>query len=109
MLVPCYVAATMKALVADDDSTVRRFIELVLRDLGFEVTVAADGGDAQTHLFAQQPDLLIVELGLPALGGQLLIQMLKTVRRDCKVIATSGMVESAKVAAGEAGADMFLA
>ena len=97
-----------KALVAEDNATVRVLVETIVRDLGFDVTTVSGGAEAQSRLFVERPDLFIVDLLLPTVSGQLLIRTLKAIKRDARIIAISGMDGDAQVDALKAGADVFL-
>src|SRR5207253_4987604 len=80
-----------KALVAEDNATVRLLVESVVHSFGFEVTAVSDGAQAQSRIFAERPDLLVLDVLLPTVGGQVLIGTLKAIKRDAKVIAVSGV------------------
>ena len=97
-----------KALVAEDNPTVRVFVETIVQDLGFDVSTVSGGAQARSLLFVEQPDLFIVDMLLPTVGGQLLIRTLKALKRDARIIAISGMDGDAQVDALKAGADVFL-
>jgi DNA-binding response OmpR family regulator len=98
-----------RALIAEDNALIARALETVLRNLGFEVTVVADGEAARQLMFVEPPDLLIADLGLPSVGGSSLIRWLKAMSPDATVVAISGFDESARAMAMAAGADAFLA
>lgn len=56
-------------LVVDDDRNLRKTIQWVLEEEGFSVQAAADGQEAMEHVIAQQPALIILDMGLPLLDG----------------------------------------
>ncbi|HZS24174.1 MAG TPA: response regulator transcription factor [Gaiellaceae bacterium] len=56
-------------LVVDDDASIRRMLERTLAAEGYRVELAADGGAALAAIERSVPDLLILDLGLPGLGG----------------------------------------
>ncbi|MBP7691112.1 MAG: response regulator [Anaerolineales bacterium] len=64
-------------LIADDDASVRRLIELVLRKDGYRLTMAANGWQALELLQTETPDLLISDLNMPDLDGFQLLTALK--------------------------------
>ena len=51
-------------LIVEEDTAVREFLELILRDAGYEVLVAASPSEARALLAAQPVDLLLVDLGV---------------------------------------------
>lgn len=66
-----------RILIADDDASVRRLIELVLRKDGYRLTFAADGLQALEHLQSQTPDLVICDLHMPEVDGFQLLAALQ--------------------------------
>jgi chemosensory pili system protein ChpA (sensor histidine kinase/response regulator) len=64
-------------LIADDDASVRRLIELVLRKDGYRLTLAANGLNALERLQSETPDLVICDLNMPDLDGFQLIAALQ--------------------------------
>jgi CheY-like chemotaxis protein len=66
-----------RILIADDDASIRRLIELVLRKDGYRLTFVANGLRALEHLQAETPDLVICDLNMPDLDGFQLLAALK--------------------------------
>ena len=64
-------------LVADDEEDVRFLISRLLGDVGFEVHLAQDGLEALERIEATHPDLMILDLMMPALDGWGVLQRLK--------------------------------
>jgi DNA-binding response OmpR family regulator len=58
-----------KVLIVDDDPTFRRIAQTAIVKAGFEVLIAADAMGALMQAKNQKPDLIILDLGLPAGGG----------------------------------------
>ncbi len=70
-------AAKARVLVVDDDRSIRRSMEKFLGDLGYAVSTAADGEAGLAALDATQPDVVLLDLGLPVLDG---LEFLERVR-----------------------------
>ncbi len=68
-----------RLLIADDDASVRRLIELVLRREGYHLTMVSNGLRALEHLQAQTTDLVVCDLHMPELDGFQLLSALKAV------------------------------
>jgi CheY-like chemotaxis protein len=66
-----------KILLADDDASMRRFLEIVLGRLDYDVTVAEDGLSAMQLAFAGDFDLVVADAVMPHLTGYDLCRMLK--------------------------------
>lgn len=56
-------------LVVEDDPALRRMFRVALTFGGFRVQEAADGMEAIRRIDSDQPDLVVLDLGLPALDG----------------------------------------
>ena len=56
-------------LVADDDEDIRVLLTLELRRAGYQVVAAANGEEALTLAAKHDPDLLLLDVSMPALGG----------------------------------------
>jgi DNA-binding response OmpR family regulator len=59
----------MTAVVADDERVIRELLAEYLVQRGFEVTTAADGLEALYHVKRLVPDLVVLDLMMPRLGG----------------------------------------
>ena len=64
-------------LVADDEEDVRFLLSRLLGDVGYEVHLASDGLEALERIDAVRPDLLILDLMMPALDGWGVLEKLK--------------------------------
>ena len=58
-----------KVLVVDDDAFIRRPLELILREEGFEPFTAVDGNDCMVKLGEDRPDLIILDVMMPNKDG----------------------------------------
>jgi len=95
-------------LVVDDEEPIRRFLRPVLVNQGFEVVEAAAGEEALAWAAARPPQLVVLDLGLPDIGGLAVLERLRT-RFGMPVIILSAMGgEADKIAAFDAGADDYL-
>ncbi|SJM93888.1 sigma-54-dependent transcriptional regulator [Crenothrix polyspora] len=96
-------------LVADDEKNGRRLLEILLSQLGFQVSTAADGAEALDIIRKTSIDLLITDLSMPKMDGLALLAALRAEKYDLPVIIVTayGTVESA-VAAMKLGAFDFI-
>ncbi len=70
--------ANKKILVVDDDPDVRQGIQVRLKANGYDTFFAADALSCVTEARKQSPDLIILDLGLPAGDGFVVMERLKT-------------------------------
>jgi two-component system response regulator MprA len=59
----------MRILVVDDDRAVRQSLRRSLIFNGYEVNVAADGEEALERVTRQSPDLILLDVMMPRMGG----------------------------------------
>ncbi len=101
-------AAPLKVLVIDDEPPIRKLLRMGLGTQGYEI-LEAGNGKAALELLAQQPALIILDLGLPDMAGH---DLLRTIRaRDEQVpivVLSSRDDEAGKVQALDLGADDYL-
>ena len=58
-----------RILIAEDDSSIVISLEFLLKGAGYEVTVARDGSEALNQITALRPDLVVLDVMLPAVNG----------------------------------------
>jgi CheY-like chemotaxis protein len=66
-----------KLLLADDSVTIRKVVELTFADEGIDVTTVADGETAMMKFIEIQPDVVLVDVGLPGTNGYKICEMIK--------------------------------
>lgn len=98
-----------RLLVVEDDSTTRRLLQQVLQQAGFEVVAASDASSALTLLQQQGlPHLILLDLGLPGMGGFELSERIKRMG-DVPIIILSGNdEEESKIYGIEQYADDYI-
>jgi two-component system, OmpR family, response regulator len=97
-----------RILVVDDEPQIRRFLKTTLEVHGYEVALAETGRAALEHVTVWRPDVILLDLGLPEIGG---LEVCRRVREwsDVPIIVLSVRDrEEDKVAALNLGADDYL-
>jgi CheY-like chemotaxis protein len=77
-------------LIVDDDETGRRIIAEVLDAAGYEVVQAANGREALELLAKRPTDLLLTEIVMPEREGLQLIQEVRKLHPETRIVAMSG-------------------
>lgn len=100
----------MKILLIDDSRVLRMVHEKARTRAGFDVTCATDGEEGLRVARDQEPDLILLDLMLPKVGGQ---DVLRTLKCDVRtkhipVIVISGLSRSNAAKLIEQGAIEFL-
>jgi DNA-binding response OmpR family regulator len=68
-----------KILVVEDDQDIRNLLHLQLTSAGFETAFARDGATALIVARKEQPDLIVLDLGLPAGGGLVVMDRMRSI------------------------------
>jgi two-component system KDP operon response regulator KdpE len=101
-------AGAAHVLVVDDEAAIRRALEVNLVARGYRVTAVADGEEALTVAARVHPDLVVVDLGLPGIGGREVIEGLRGWTAVPIIVLSARDAEPEKVAALDAGADDYV-
>jgi DNA-binding NtrC family response regulator len=80
-----------RILVVDDESDIRRLLQEILTEEGYEVEVAADAGQARAARARQTPDLVLLDIWMPDTDGITLLREWSNEASDsCPVVMMSG-------------------
>lgn len=95
-------------LVVEDDKPVRNLISLTLETQGYRYKTAGTGSEAILELLSYQPDLMILDLGLPDMDGVEIIRKTRTWSNMPIIIVSARSEDTDKITALDAGADDYL-
>ena len=97
-----------RVLVVDDDPQMLRAVSNALRAREYAVLTANDGESALDLLAGDEVDLILLDLGLPGLGGHDVIERLRSWSQTPIIVLSVRDANDEKVAALDAGADDYL-
>jgi two-component system, OmpR family, KDP operon response regulator KdpE len=101
-------AAPLKILVIDDEPPIRKLLRMGLSTQGYKV-LEAPTGKASLELLTQNPDLIILDLGLPDIQGHELLRKIRTQNERVPIVVLSSRGDEAgKVQALDLGADDYV-
>ena len=104
----CYLPAVSRILVVDDESDIRLLVRTLLERAGHEVHEATDGNDALRVFYAQQPELVILDVSMPGLDGIATLQRIRDLSDVPVVMLTARADELDKVRGLRTGADDYV-
>jgi two-component system KDP operon response regulator KdpE len=95
-------------LIVEDEASVRRSLRAILVDQGFRVVEAGCAGEGIQRAREFNPDLLLLDLGLPDRDGLAVVAALRTWSHAPVIVLSARGQEDDKVSALDAGADDYL-
>lgn len=99
------------ALIADDSSTIRKFVGFALKSMGIRVVTASDGMDALEKLTSENFDIIITDLNMPHVDGYELITSIREIKHYKEIpiiILSSEAGEEDKFKGLSAGANSYM-
>jgi len=66
-----------KILVVDDEDDILHFLELVLREKGYDVSTASGGHEALTKAQLEHPHLILLDIMMPQMDGWEVLKLLR--------------------------------
>lgn len=95
-------------LLVDDEETLLRTLSMNLRARGYDVLTAADGETALETLRGDQPDVMILDLGLPGISGVEVLRQLRQWSTVPVIVLSARHGSQDKVEALDVGADDYV-
>jgi two-component system KDP operon response regulator KdpE len=95
-------------LVIEDERQIRRFLGPTLASNGYRMLEADTGAEGLTEAAAWQPDIVILDLGLPDMDGLQVLRRLREWSAVPVIVLSARGQEADKVAALDAGADDYV-
>ena len=95
-------------LVVEDDAPVRNLITTTLKTHEYRYLTATTGETAIMEASCHNPDIILLDLGLPDMDGVEVIQRIRTWSNLPIIVISARSEDSDKIAALDAGADDYL-
>jgi two-component system, OmpR family, KDP operon response regulator KdpE len=95
-------------VLIEDEAQIRRFLRATLTDQGYRLFEATTGTDGLVEVASRQPDMVIVDLGLPDIDGLDVIRRLREWSTVPVIVLSARGQERDKVTALDAGADDYV-
>jgi two-component system KDP operon response regulator KdpE len=98
----------IRILIADNEQSIRRFLQIALAAQGYIIFEATTGQEAINTVVNHRPDLVILETALPDLDGVAVMGLLRKWTQLPIIILSTNHQEQKKISALDAGADDYL-
>ena len=97
-----------KILVLEDEAGIRSFVVINLRRSGYEPIEAATGEEALLEASSHNPDIILLDLGLPDMDGVEVITRIRAWSSAPIIVISARSGDADKIGALDAGADDYL-
>jgi two-component system KDP operon response regulator KdpE len=97
-----------RILVVDDEPQLRRVMRTALTSNGYEVLDARSGEEALHIVRAESPDLILLDMNMPGMGGLAACAAIRAISDAGIIILSVRGSEQDKIAALDAGADDYM-
>jgi two-component system KDP operon response regulator KdpE len=97
-----------KVLVVDDEAQIRRALRAILSTRGYRTIFASDGGEGLELAIDENPDLVILDLAMPGIGGLEVCRELRTWSAAPILVLSVRGSDADKIAALDLGADDYV-
>jgi two-component system, OmpR family, KDP operon response regulator KdpE len=97
-----------RLLLVDDEVSIQRAVEPLLRSRGYQVDVAGTGAQALKMFAERSPDLIVLDLGLPDIEGTEVCRRVRASSKVPIVVLSARGAEADKVNALDLGADDYV-
>ena len=98
----------LQILVVEDDAPVRNLITTTLKAHDYRFVVAVNGMDAVMEAASHNPDIILLDLGLPDIDGVEVIRRVRSWSHMPIIVISARSEDSDKIEALDAGADDYL-
>lgn len=95
-------------LIVDDEPQIRKFLRIALAAQGYKVLEAETGGQGLEQAALGRPDLIVLDLGLPDMDGQVVLAQLREWTQVPVLVLSVRASEAQKVQALDAGANDYV-
>ena len=95
-------------LIVEDDKTIQNFLKVTLKTQNYNYIIAETGLSGLSLFYANRPDLVLLDLGLPDIEG---IEVLKQIRQNSSIpiiVVSARSSETEKVMARDYGSDDYV-
>ena len=97
-----------KILIVEDDTGIQKFLKTTLNANNYDVIQTETGRDALAMIYSHCPDCILLDLGLPDLDGNTIIETVRSWAKTPIIVISARSTETDKATALDLGADDYL-
>lgn len=100
--------SNIKILIIEDDNRIANFMSMALKAKGYQYLVSRNGNMGILSFCTENPDIILLDLGLPDIDGVEIIREIRKVSQIPIIIVSAREQESDKIIALDAGANDYV-
>lgn len=97
-----------KIMIVEDDTTISRELKNLLNNAGYEAEILADFQNSKEIILESNSDLILLDINIPELNGELLLKELRATSNIPVIMVTSRVSEADEVLSMSYGADDYI-
>lgn len=102
------MAHKFTVLIIEDEKNIQMFVGKVLKKHDYKVLCADNGNEGMNLIHSQCPDIILLDLGLPDMDGNVIIKEVRTWTSTPIIVISARSAEKEKVSALDSGADDYI-
>ncbi|MDF2520486.1 MAG: DNA-binding response regulator [Clostridia bacterium] len=95
-------------LIVEDDKYIMSLITMYLKDEGYKTLAATTGKEAISLFYANNPDIILLDLGLPDIDGMEVVMQIREKSNNPIIVVSAREEESEKIRILDLGADDYM-
>jgi len=101
------LSKTIKILYVEDDLRIREQVVRMFKQLHFQIDIAIDGKDGLDKVLEKEYDIVLTDIIMPRMDGMQMIQEIKKINPDIKIIITSAYNDKEKMLSYKSDIDLY--
>lgn len=97
-----------KIYIVEDDNAIRDELDILLKNAGYDTAFLTDFSNPEEELLASGADLILLDINLPGVNGELLLKAIRTKSNTPVIMVTSRTSEMDEVLSMSYGADDYI-
>jgi len=101
------LSKTIKILYVEDDLRIQEQVVRMFKQLHFQIDIAIDGKDGLDKVLEKEYDIVLTDIIMPRMDGMQMIQEIKKINPDIKIIITSAYNDKEKMLSYKSDIDLY--
>ena len=95
-------------MIVEDDPYISHFLQMSFEQEGYRILMTSQGHEALSLFYSHQPDIVILDLGLPDMDGLEIIEEIRKISAKPIIVVSARLEEQEKIKALDLGANDYV-